>query len=67
MTDRHDGEDELERLRESEARYRAYFAAANDCIVVLQDDRFVDCNASALELFGCSRRDQLICSSSTDF
>ncbi|MCA9664368.1 MAG: PAS domain S-box protein [Myxococcales bacterium] len=67
MTDRHDGEDELERLRESEARYRAYFAAANDCIVVLQDDRFVDCNASALELFGCSRRDQLIGSSPADF
>jgi len=48
-----------EALFESERRYRSLFEAANDAILLIEGDRFVDCNARALEMFGC-RRDQLI-------
>jgi PAS domain S-box-containing protein len=40
-------------LRDSEARYRALFDAAGDAIFLLQDDRVVDCNQRALEVFRC--------------
>ena len=42
-------------LRESESRYRTLFEAANDAILLVEDARFVDCNARTLEIFGCSR------------
>jgi two-component system, cell cycle sensor histidine kinase and response regulator CckA len=42
-------------LRSSETRYRTLFETANDAIFLVQDGRFVDCNARTLEIFGCSR------------
>ncbi|MCX7804304.1 MAG: transporter substrate-binding domain-containing protein [Planctomycetota bacterium] len=42
-------------LRESEAKYRLLFETANDAIMLMKADRFVDCNAKTLEMFGCSR------------
>ncbi len=44
-----------EKLRESEARYRTLFEAANDAIFLVKGDRFVDCNPKTLEMFGGSR------------
>ncbi|MCD6520625.1 MAG: PAS domain S-box protein [Anaerolineae bacterium] len=44
-------------LRESEARYRALFDSANDAILLLRGEAFVDCNPKALELFGASREE----------
>ncbi|HEV3276057.1 MAG TPA: PAS domain S-box protein [Terriglobia bacterium] len=46
-------------LSESERRYRVLFESAGDAILLMRDDRFVDCNEKALELFGCTRQ-QLI-------
>ncbi|MCU0971014.1 MAG: EAL domain-containing protein [Gammaproteobacteria bacterium] len=40
-------------LRDSEARYRALFDAAGDAILLIRDDRVVDCNQRALEIFRC--------------
>jgi PAS domain S-box-containing protein len=48
-----------ENLRISEARYRTLFESAIDPIFVSRDNRFIDCNESALNMFGCSR-DELI-------
>jgi PAS domain S-box-containing protein len=50
-----------ESLRESEARFRVLIEQAPDAIVVydLDSDRFVDANASAEALFGCSRAELL--------
>ena len=47
------------RLRESEAKFRALFDAANDAIFLLHNGVFADCNASGLKLYGVTR-DQLI-------
>ncbi len=48
-----------EALRESEAKFRALFDAANDAIFLLRDGVFVDSNARGLEMFGVTR-DQLM-------
>ena len=44
-------------LKESETRYRALFENAGDAILIMDGTQFSDCNAQALELFGCSRPD----------
>ncbi|MDP2134088.1 MAG: CHASE domain-containing protein, partial [Sulfuritalea sp.] len=55
-------------LRESEARFRVLVEQAPDAIVVYDADleRFVDANAQAEELFGCSR-DELLAGSMERF
>ncbi len=42
-------------LLESELKYRTLFETANDTIMLMRRDRFIDCNARALTMFGCSR------------
>jgi len=37
----------------SEARYRALFENANDAILLMRHDVFIDCNPRALVMFGC--------------
>jgi diguanylate cyclase (GGDEF)-like protein/PAS domain S-box-containing protein len=44
-------------LRESEAKFRTLFESANDAILLMQDDCFVDCNQRTLEMFGCQRHE----------
>ncbi len=46
-----------EALRTTEARYRALFESAHDAIILIQGDRFVACNPSALRMFGCTAGD----------
>ena len=47
----------LRELQESETKYRTLFESANDAMFLLRHDRFIDCNARALEMFGCSKRE----------
>lgn len=44
-------------LQESETKYRTLFESANDAIFLMRHDQFIDCNARALEMFGCSKRE----------
>ncbi len=46
-------------LAESEAKYHTLFDAANDAILLLEKDRFVECNDRTLVMFGVSR-DQIV-------
>ncbi|GEM_PF-458316 len=46
-------------LKKSEERYRRLFESANDAILVLEGDRFVDCNSKAMEIFE-RRREEII-------
>jgi PAS domain S-box-containing protein len=45
----------LEKLRESEIKYRTLFDSANDAIFLMKKDIFIDCNRKFLAIFGCSR------------
>jgi PAS domain S-box-containing protein len=44
-------------LQESETRYRMLFQSANDAILVMDGDRFLECNRASEAMFGCSRDD----------
>ena len=48
-------------LRESEGKYRTLFNSSRDAIMILAPgDRFIDGNASVLQLFGCQNKEQFI-------
>jgi PAS domain S-box-containing protein len=49
-----------ERLRESEEKFRTLFENASDAIFIMQDNRLIDCNVRALDMFGCRARDQIV-------
>lgn len=53
-------------LRESEAKYRLLFDSANDAILLMEDNVFIDCNEKALEVFGTSR-EEILGSTPCDF
>ncbi len=57
ISDRKRMEDDL---RQSEQRYRMLFETASDAIMVLKDEKFVDCNARAVEMFKCADKYALI-------
>lgn len=42
-------------LHDSELKHRTLFETAGDAIMLMRGDCFVDCNARALAVFGCSR------------
>ena len=42
-------------LRESELQHRTLFETAGDAIMLMRNDRFINCNARTLTMFGCSR------------
>jgi PAS domain S-box-containing protein len=46
-------------LNEKEEKYRMIFNTANDSILVMQKDKFLDCNPKTLEIFGCTREEIL--------
>ena len=46
-------------LSESENRYKMLFESANDAILILKDNKVVDCNQKTFEMFAC-QRDQII-------
>jgi PAS domain S-box-containing protein len=42
-------------VRESELKHRLLFETAGDAILLMRGDRFIDCNARSLVMFGCTR------------
>ena len=52
--------------RESELKYRSLFETAEDAILLVEDEHFIDCNHNAERVFGASR-DEIIGSRSDRF
>lgn len=48
-------------LQRSESKFRTLFESTSEAIMVLDGDRFIDCNPSTLKMFGAQSKDQ-ICS-----
>ncbi len=46
-----------EALRESGIRYQMLFESAHDAIFMMHEERFIQCNQSALLMFGCRKGD----------
>ncbi|MDP3930622.1 MAG: PAS domain S-box protein, partial [Bacteroidota bacterium] len=46
-------------IQEQELRYRTLFESSTDTILLICDGVFIDCNSSALKLFGCSKQEIL--------
>jgi diguanylate cyclase (GGDEF)-like protein/PAS domain S-box-containing protein len=44
-------------LAQNEEKYRALFENSGDCIFLLSNGKFVDCNQEALNMFNCERDD----------
>lgn len=44
-------------LYESEVLHRTLFETANDAILLMRGDRFIDCNSRALSMYGCIREE----------
>ncbi|MBA4418223.1 MAG: hypothetical protein C0392_09990 [Syntrophus sp. (in: bacteria)] len=53
------GEAAMNKLRESEIKYRSLFDNANDGIFLMNGEIIIDCNRKFLAIFGCTR-DQII-------
>ena len=56
-----------EAMLENEEKFRALFENAGDAILLMQQDRFIDCNVRTLEMFGCQSRDQIVGHSPYEF
>lgn len=48
-----------EELRASEEKYRTLFGNAEDAILIINDNRLVDCNSKTLEMYGAKRSEIL--------
>lgn len=44
-------------LKESEKKYRTLFEGANDAIIILEGEKFVECNREAMRIYGCERHE----------
>ncbi len=47
-------------VRESEQKFRLLFERSADAMVILDGDRFIDCNAAAMAMMRCSDREDLL-------
>ncbi len=56
----------LEALKESELKFKTLFESANDAIFLMKENKFIDCNLKALDIFECGK-EKIIGNSPTDF
>ncbi|MBF0288145.1 MAG: PAS domain S-box protein [SAR324 cluster bacterium] len=49
------------KLEESEEKYRIVFEQSIDAVIIIDsNDRYIDCNQAALDMFGCSRKEEVL-------
>jgi PAS domain S-box-containing protein len=49
-----------EAIKENEEKYRALFDGANDAILILREGKFIECNETAISMFGCEGKEDII-------
>jgi two-component system cell cycle sensor histidine kinase/response regulator CckA len=59
LSERHARKRAEEEGQDSKERYQTVFESAKDAILLMKDDRFVDCNVPATEMFRCDRNSLL--------
>jgi PAS domain S-box-containing protein len=47
-------------LKESEEMFRGLFENTSDAILIIREDRVLDCNSRTLQMYGCSYRHQIL-------
>ena len=47
-------------LRESEKRYRTFFEQSIDAILIIEGDKFIDCNQATVEMLGYPDKEELL-------
>lgn len=47
-------------IKDSEEKFRSIFEGSNDAILLLSKEGFFDCNARALEIFGVTRKEEIL-------
>ncbi len=57
ITDRKKAEEDL---RENVEKYHTLFDSANDCLFIVDDKKFLECNYMTLEMFGCKDYNDII-------
>lgn len=57
FTDISDREKAIERIAESENKFKTLFEGSNDAILLMKNEYFIDVNEKALEMFRCSKNE----------
>jgi len=47
-------------LKKSEEKYRVLFEKSNDAILLIENNKFIDCNMAAVKMFGYTDRSELL-------
>lgn len=47
-------------LKESEEKYRLLFEKSDDAILIIDDNKFIDCNAAVVKMLGYGNKDELL-------
>ena len=47
-------------FRSTDIRFRTLFETANDAILIMDGEKFVECNASAIDMFGCRHKSDIV-------
>ncbi|MEG4321336.1 MULTISPECIES: PAS domain S-box protein [unclassified Microcoleus] len=45
-------------LQESECKFRSLYEATSDAVMLIEEQKFFDCNLATLAIFGCSNQEQ---------
>jgi len=57
----------VESLRESERKFRTLFDKSSDGVLVLDGDRYIDCNEAAIEMLECESKADLLAADPAQF
>jgi PAS domain S-box-containing protein len=52
--------EQSEKIRQNESRFRAIFEGSNDAIMLLTEKGYLDCNPSALKIFGIATKEEFM-------